>query len=180
MLSIATALIVSLTTIAAQAPDSTSPMPQPAPSVQPRVEQPREGRPPGGPGGGERRASVEGAMKLMDRNFDQLQGQISDATKRSENLVLINDMQRGCVTAKGLPLPKDVLERAADEAAQAKMKETYRADMLALLKQLISLEEAVADGKLETAKTILVEVTAERDRAHQAMGVGEEKPFWKR
>ncbi|MFO0861355.1 MAG: cytochrome b562 [Phycisphaerales bacterium] len=143
--------------------------------AQPAGDRPRPPGGPGGPGGqGERRVSVEGAMKTMNRSLKQLRAQLADASKKDENLNLVNEMQRGCVMAKGAPLPKDVLERAGDAAAQAKMKTTYRNDMIALLRMLIDLEIAVEDGKTDQAKHLLEKIEAERDRAHKEMGVKDE------
>lgn len=120
-------------------------------------------------------------MKIMDRAMEPLNNQISDPAKREENLVHVNEMQRGCVIGKGLSLPKELLEKAGDEAAQKKIKQAYHAHMLALLKKLISLEEALIDEKLDEAKKLLNEVAQERDRGHAAMGMGEDNavsPFY--
>ena len=163
MFSIATAVLAAVTTLA-----------QPAPNA------PKEGAP-APRQQGERRISVEGTMKIMDRAMEALNGQITDASKRDENLAHVNEMQRGCVIGKGLPLPKEMLEKAGDDAAQAKLKQAYRSHMLTLLKKLISLEEAIAESNLDDAKRLLNEVGQERDRGHAAMGMGDDSavsPFY--
>ena len=165
------ALILSLSALLTldepPAPRPASPSSQPAQGERPRLPQ--------GPGGGERRVSVEGAMKTMNRSLKQLKSQLAETSKRDENLALVNEMERGCVTAKGLALPKDVLERAGDEAAQAKMKQNYRAEMLTLLKSLISLEEAIGNGKADEAKKIIEEIQRQREKEHKAMGVKDDE-----
>ncbi|MBX3388709.1 MAG: hypothetical protein KF691_04565 [Phycisphaeraceae bacterium] len=177
MLSIATAVCLSLASLAGPGDSSVS---------LARAEQPaQEGqrpRQPGGPEGrpqGERRISVEGAMKIMGRNLERLEPQIGDVSKKDENLTLINEMERGCIIAKGLPVPNDILAKAADDAAKEKMKRDYRTDLLSVLKTLISLEEAVAAGKTEEAKSLLQEAIKQGNLGHQALGVNDEKddPF---
>lgn len=182
MFSIATAVLVSLSTVSA--PDqATSPASQPSPDratltlaqqpaqqgapSQPATAQPERPR-------GERRISVEATMKIMDRAMEPLNNQISDPAKRDENLAHVNEMQRGCVLGKGLQLPKDFLQKAGDEAAQTKIKQAYHAHMLSLLKKLISLEEALVDSKFDEAKKLLNEVAQERDRGHEAMHMGDD------
>lgn len=177
MLSIATAVCLSLASLAGPGDSSVS---------LARAEQPaQEGqrpRQPGGPEGrpqGERRISVEGAMKIMGRNLEKLQPQIGDASKKDENLALINEMERGCVIAKGMPVPNDVLAKAADDAAKEKMKHDYRTDLLSVLKKLIDLEEAVAAGKTEEAKSLLQQAIRAGDLGHEQLGIGDSKddPF---
>ncbi len=174
MLSFVSVVVFALTSTSL-APDAASTN-QPAPAAQ----QPREGerpRGPGGPGGqgGERRMSIEGAMKIVNRNTKLLKAQIGDASKRDENLGFVNEMERGCVTAKGLPLPKDVLEHASDDAGKAKMRAEYRTQMLVMLKKLIQLDEAIGEGKLDQAKATLEELLALRDKTHKDMGVKDEE-----
>jgi hypothetical protein len=142
----------------------TSPTPPPPP--------PREGnRPaPAGQNAGQR-VSVGGSMKLMNRSFKQLEAQVSDKSKRAENLRLIGDMERGCATAKATPLPRDVLEKAGDDAGKARVNEQFRSSLLELLKKLIQTEEAIADGKTDAAKADLDEVIKMRDKMHKEMGI---------
>lgn len=185
MFSIATAVLVAVSAVSG--PDQAST--DRASLTIARAEQPAQqgGQP--GTGGpqqgerprGERRISVEATMKIMDRAMEPLNNQISDPAKREENLAHVNEMQRGCVLGKGLTLPKELLEKAGDEAAQRKIKQAYHTHMLSLLKKLISLEEALIDDKLDEAKKLLNEVAQERDRGHAAMGMGEDNavsPFY--
>lgn len=143
----------------------------------PRPEERRgpgqEGRQ-GGPGG-ERRVSVEGSMKAMQRSFEALERQIGDPSKRDENLKLINDAQRGCVQAKGAGIPRDILEKNVfvDAATKARMGDDYRVHLVATLRKLIDLEEAVAAGKTEEAKAALQAVSKLREEGHNAMGMHE-------
>lgn len=139
---------------------------------QPAEGQPTERRGPGGTGG-ERRASVEGSMKAMERSLETLYRQYDDAEKREENLRLVNDAQRGCVQAKGLGVPRGILSKKDMEADRATLMETYRTDMIATLRRLLDLEEAIAAGKVEAAKAAIEELKRLREQGHHSMGLHE-------
>jgi len=119
--------------------------------------------------------SVEQAMRSMNRPVRQLRGQIGDATKRDENLRMINEMQRGCVAAKGLPAPEGVLANVADDAAKAEKNEHYRRDLIKALRILVDMEVAVMDGKGDEASKKLDELIAARDKAHEEMGIKDDE-----
>jgi hypothetical protein len=114
-------------------------------------------------------------MKGMNRALRQLSRQIGDESKKEENLRLINDMERGCVNAKGAKLPEDVLEHAKDEAGKAKMATEFRSDLIKVMRVLLDIETDIADGKTDDAKAKLKEVEKMRDHGHQEMGLKEEK-----
>lgn len=149
-----------------------------APTVAPvSMQQPAEGErgQDGRPAGerGERRVSVEGSMKAIQRSFEALERQVGDPSKRDENLKLINDAQRGCVLSKGAGLPREIAEKNLflDAASKARMHDDYRVHLVATLRKLIDLEEAVAAGKTEDAKAALAAVAKLREEGHNAMGM---------
>ncbi|MDX2118945.1 MAG: cytochrome b562 [Planctomycetota bacterium] len=160
---------------------------QPAPAEQPQPRGPRGERPggerPAGEGRGERpqpggrapgqMVSVEASMKIMGRSLRTLKAQAGDATKRDENLRLVNDLQRGCVSAKG-GVPEGILKNAVTEPDKAKIKDEYRKGLVSLLKKLIDLEEAIADGKGDSAKSLVEEIGKMRDSMHEKLGVKDE------
>ena len=117
--------------------------------------------------------SVGGGMNGMNRALRQLSRQIEDATKRDENLRLVNDMQRGCVGAKGAALPEGVLKKAKDEAEKKKMSDEFRRELIKVMRLLLDIETDIADGKTEAAKTKLAELTKLRDHGHEEMGIEE-------
>jgi hypothetical protein len=145
------------------------------PSPPPQPGQPGERGRPGGPGAEGRPISIEGAMKTMNGSLRRLRGQIADPAKKVENLRLINDMQRGCVMAKGQPLPPDRVEDAKDDAAKAKLNETFRRDLMAAMRTLLDIEQDLMDGKADSAKARLEEVIKARDAAHKEFGVKEDE-----
>lgn len=118
--------------------------------------------------------SVERAMKTMNRAMRQLRKVVGDAAQRDEALRLVNDMQRGCLDAKSQPVPKDILEQAADDAARAKLAGTFRHDLIELMRQLLDLETLIDAGKTQEATAKLAEIVQLRDHSHKEMGVSDE------
>lgn len=135
-----------------------------------------DGRPQRGPGGPGAREGLgaDAGMKMMNRAMKALKGQISDGAKKDDNLRLVNEMQRGCVTAKGAVLPPDVLKRAKDDAEKAKWQKEYRSALLATLRKLIDVEQALLDGKGADADKLLAEIAKSRDEMHKTLGVDED------
>ena len=134
---------------------------------------------PGGPGGGRgpgagRPISVEGAMKGMDRSLRQLHRQIGDASKKEDNLRLIKDMQRACVEAKGLSLPRKVERNARDDAQKAAFAERYRKQLMTSLRVMLDIEQDIVDGKSDDAAKKLERIRKLRDDAHEELGVKED------
>jgi hypothetical protein len=152
---------------AKQAPSADQPAGQPG-ARGPGERGPGErgrGRPAEGP------VNVEAAMKGMARAMKQLAPQIADASKKDENLKLINDMQRACVAAKGAPVPDGVLSRAKDDAERAKWATEYRKDLLASVRVMLDIEQDLLDGKGQDAKVKLDQIIKLRDGSHNLMGV---------
>lgn len=178
---VAAATILILATIAIavapqQAPGNAPPKDGPPP-VRPETRPGGErGGGPSVPGGGAqgRGASISGSMKSINRAAKQLLEQITDSSKMDENLKLINDMQRSAVIAKGLPLPADVLEHGKDDAAKAKMRETFRRDLMKALGLMLDIEGDLLDGKGDAAKVKLDELTKLREKSHDELGVKED------
>jgi len=145
------------------------------PEAQPGTRQPErrpggEGRRPGAEGRGEG-MNVEGAMKTMNRSLKQLNGQIADAAKKDDNLKLIGDMERAIVAAKNQPVPADVLAKAKDDAAKAKVSSEFRSHLIDALRKIIDVEEAVADGKTDDAKAKLALFAKTQEAGHNAVGL---------
>lgn len=142
------------------------------------------GQPGGGGGGGgggqpqrgqaSETVSVERAMKSMNRAMRPLRKIVGDPSQKAEALRLVGDMQRGCLAAKSQPLPKDVLEHAADDAAKAKLAVAFRHDLIELMRQLLDLEELIDAGKSDEATAKLADIVKLRDRSHDQMGIRDE------
>ncbi|MBS0189598.1 MAG: cytochrome b562 [Phycisphaerales bacterium] len=141
-----------------------------APSMTPPPQSAPPASRPGGP-------SVEGAMKIMDRALETLQWQIADVSKREDNLALVNEMERGCVIAKGAPLPPGVLDRAGGPEDRAKLQRAYYEGMFGMLKKLVALEEAIQSGDGAVIKASLQDVLTARDEGHKRFEPPEDAPF---
>lgn len=137
---------------------------QPPSGRQPGERAPREGgRPqPGGPGG--RGASIDGAMRTLNRAIRDITPNIADASKKEENLTSVWQMQLACVNSK----------RAKPEGIKGDAKPTvedFRRDQMKLMAMLVELETAVMDGKTAEASKTLEKVVSFRDEAHRKYGV---------
>lgn len=128
----------------------------------------RGGRPEGAP------LSVRAAMKALNRGYRQLRDQVGSSSRRDENLRIIGEMQRAAIIAKQQPIPDDLLSRTTDEEARARLARTYRSDLIATLRILLDLEEAVIAGNADAAKEKLSSLIRLRDRSHDALGVNED------
>ncbi|MGD9689309.1 MAG: hypothetical protein AB7K52_08135 [Phycisphaerales bacterium] len=123
-----------------------------------------------GPGGGRQAPTVEAGMRQMNGALRRLSGQIGEASKNEENLRLLGEMQRGCVTAKSAPLPEHVLE-GKDDAAKTKVKMEFRVDLIAIMRHLLDAEQAILDGKNDLAKSKLDEAQKLKEAGHTRLGV---------
>lgn len=144
---------------------------RPAQPVQP-AQPGQPGRPPGppggpgGPGGPGRMMNLEGAMRMMNRGFRELNANIADASKRDENLSAVWMMQQGCAAAKrGKPEHMD-----GDPAAGL---ETFRREQIKLMGMLIDLEAAIMDNKTDDAKAVLAKIKAFQKESHDKYKVKE-------
>src|SRR4051812_21264192 len=80
--------------------------PQQDPALKGQPAQPEAQRGRGQPRGGGELASVESAMKLLNRSVRRLKGQIADPAKKEENLKLVGEVERAIVFAKSQPMPE--------------------------------------------------------------------------
>lgn len=129
-----------------------------------------------GSGGGGRGAeggpiNVERLMKDMNRSLRSLGESIADAARKDDNVKLINELQRGCVTSKLAGAPASILARAASDADKSKLTDAYRADLIAATRKLLHVEELVAAGKNHEASKALDEFVKLRDQAHKNIGL---------
>lgn len=139
--------------------------------LTPATARPDE-RPPSSARGGI--GNVEVSMKEMGRAMRKLRGSIEDAAKKDENLALIGEIQRGCVACKNLPVPKDVLSKAADDAAREQLGVAFRTRLIAVMRKLLEMEESVMAGKSDAAKQQLDELFKMQKEGHDAMGLGDD------
>ena len=121
--------------------------------------------------GGHRGGSVESAMKQMNRARKQLAAQVADAAKADENIRLVNDMQRACATAKGLGVPQSIVDKAKDAAAKSAAATTFRTHLIAAMRTLLEIEEALIAANPGEAKAKLDVLETMIEKGHKALGV---------
>lgn len=128
-----------------------------------------KGQPPGGRG--EERgqaASLEGAMKLLNRGLRNASKQIETNAGKDAVLGSIWDAQRGAVAAKPFK-PHHMPEKDQD----AFLKD-YRQHQVKLTRMLVDLEEAVLNDKMDDAKKLLKDLAAFKDASHKVFAPDEE------
>lgn len=133
----------------------------------------RPGRGQRGPRGGGETMGVEAAMKTMDRGLDRLETLVGDPAKGGEALAALGDVQRGCLAAKNQPAPREILERAGDDAARAAVAAEYRKDLLDIMRALLDAEDAIMAKDATRAKESLTKVSDLRKKGHERFGVKE-------
>lgn len=168
------AVVVLAATAAAGLAWQPAAQPQNNQPTNPPARQPGD-RGPGQRGPGGQPASVGGSMKALNRAARQLKSQIADASKKDENLKLIDEMERAAATAKAAPLPADVLKDATTDADKARLAAAFRKDLMGALRTMLDMEQDLIDGKNDDAAKRLTELVKQRDAAHKEMGLKEEE-----
>lgn len=125
--------------------------------------------------GREQLPSVEAAMRDMNRGMRQLRGALDDAARKDDNLRIINDIQRACLACKSQKVPQGLLRDAKDDAARAKLAVDYHAHLVTVMRTLLDLEMAVAQGKADEAKAKFTQLARDRDAGHEALGLGDDE-----
>lgn len=124
-------------------------------------------------GGGGETMGVEAAMKLMERSLERLDTLVADPAKRSEALAALGEVERGCLAAKNQAAPRDVLDRASDEAGRTALATEYRRDLVRTMRGLLDAEEAILAGNANGARESLLRVSEIQKKSHERFGVKE-------
>ena len=137
-------------------------------------DRPQRGQQPGGPGGG-RAASVEGAMRQMNRAYRALKAQIGDASKTDENLRLAGQMQMAAALAKNANLSEDALKNFKTDAEKTAAREKFRRTLIQAMRLMLDMEEQIMAGDTASAKATLEKVHDLEEEGHEMFGVSEEE-----
>lgn len=113
---------------------------------------------------------VERVMKGMQRTLRNLRPTIADASKREDNLKMINQIERGALTSKLAGVPGGMLAKAKTDAEKNEIIEKYRGGLISVVGALLDLEEQVVQGKGPDASATLDKVIKIRDESHKALG----------
>ncbi len=161
---------------ATPAPKNPQPRGEPERAPESPAQAPARGEPgarrgPGGPGGPNATPqNLEAAMKLMNGNLKRLKAQITDTSKKDDNLKLINEAQRGAIIAKGMDT-SEAFEKQPDASKRPKMLADFRPKMIELVEHLLTLEKQIIADKTEDASKTLELLKAFRTENHDAYGV---------
>lgn len=170
-----TTLVLSIGVLAFAQPASTpapkNPQPRGEPERAPAAGEPgNERRGPGATGPNAAPTNLDGAMKLMNANLKRLKTQITDSTKKDDNLKLVNEAQRGAVIAKGMDTT-EAFSRQPDPAKRAKMNADFRPQMIQLIEHLLTLERQIIADRTDDASKTLDLLKIYRTENHAAFGV---------
>ncbi len=126
---------------------------------------------PGGPGRGGRAGAgprvptnLKSAMSDMGGTYKRLKGEYADASKVEATLTDISTMERDIAIGKA-GLPDKVNAMTGDDKVKA-VKE-FHSMMRNLLKKFVDLEEAVADGKTDAAKSAIGDIDKMMEAGHK-------------
>ena len=113
-------------------------------------------------------------MKGMGRALSRLAKQVTDTSKKAENIGLISDAQRACVAARA-GVPKGPWSEEQDATKRLTALIPYRKDMIALEQELIAAELAMLDDKNDVAKGHIEKCLKLRDEGHKRMGIKDDE-----
>lgn len=117
--------------------------------------------------------SVGAAMKTMDRSLDRLKALAGDPSSSDEALAALGEIERGCLAAKNQPAPREVLERATDDAGRAALAAEYRRDLIEIMRTLLEAEEAILARDARRVGASLTRVSELQETSHDRFGVKE-------
>ena len=96
-------------------------------------------------------------METIDRGMKALRRSVTDAAKAADNAAMVRGMKDAALAA--LPLCPEPLKPAADDKEKALWRIGFERRILALADGLLTLEQALVEGRLEDAK-----------KQHEALG----------
>jgi hypothetical protein len=104
-------------------------------------------------------------MKMMNGAARRLKDQISDASKKDDNLRLVWSMQKNALQAKTLE-PEHL-----GDGDRVKQLAEYRKDQNELMRSLLKLEDEIAAGKTTEAAATFGSIAQLRDSEHKKFKV---------
>jgi soluble cytochrome b562 len=96
-------------------------------------------------------------MEIIDRGMKALRRSVADAAKAADNAALVRGMKDAALAA--LPLCPEPLKPAADDKEKALWRIGFERRILALADGLLTLEQALVEGRMDDAK-----------KQHEALG----------
>ncbi|MDB6174882.1 MAG: hypothetical protein JWL59_4193 [Chthoniobacteraceae bacterium] len=103
-------------------------------------------------------------MKAMNKSLRTLKKQLADASKKDENVALVEKMKKDLAASKKHEPAKTKDIPAADKAAYLAK---YQEQMDALGKSYDELEVAVKADKVDDAKKVLEKLSDQKEKGHK-------------
>jgi len=103
-------------------------------------------------------------MKIVNKNLRTLKRQVEDASKKDENLALIDASKKSIDASLKLEPMKTKDVPAAEKAAYL---DKYKAQMNDLAKSFAELETAVKAGKADDAKKVFEKLSEQKEKGHK-------------
>ena len=106
---------------------------------------------------------LEEVMATVSSRHKRMRRSITDASKRETNITYVVEMQAAAAQAK---LYKPAMIKSVPESQQAKFLAAYSKSMNLLIRELLVLEEALIDGKMDAAKASYDKLSGMKKTAH--------------
>jgi hypothetical protein len=111
-------------------------------------------------------------MKTVNKSLRTLKRQVSDSSKKSENLELLATIKKSLDAAMKLEPAKTKDQPAAQKAAYV---ENYKKQMTDLEKTFGEVEAAVKADKPDDAKKLFEKLSEEKEKGHKDFGADDDK-----
>ena len=110
-------------------------------------------------------------MSAMNKSLRMLKRQLSDATKKDENVAMVGKIKTSLDEAVKLE-PKKTKD--VPEAEKTAYLEKYKKQITDLKKTFEDIETALKAGKLDEAKTLFDKLAEQKEKGHKDFGADDE------
>jgi soluble cytochrome b562 len=108
-------------------------------------------------------------MSGINKSLRTVKRQLADASKKDENLALIEKVKKGIADTKDME-PK----KTKDQSDKAAYTKKFHEEMDGLAKTVGELETAIKAGDADAAKKALDKIYQEKEKGHKDFGVDED------
>ena len=110
-------------------------------------------------------------MSAMNKSLRMLKRQLTDATKKDENVAMVGKIKASLDEAVKLE-PKKTKD--VPEAEKTAYLEKYKKQITDLKKTFEDIETALKAGKLDEAKTLFDKLAEQKEKGHKDFGADDE------
>ena len=112
----------------------------------------------------EEATEIEAAMLELQSALKRLRRSVRDPAAIAASLEQLDIAQAACVRAKAR---EPLRTESEEESARPAFLAAYRSELIAMLRDLVSLEEAVLAGRSEEAGALVKKIQASEDPQHE-------------